>query len=368
MARTSKDAVKSQKKWEERITRAKQVRKTWKDLFRVQLALDYLDGKQRPPEYSANEWITINNVYSHLKAQLPALYSADPYFYVKLKQSFIPDKEIITKYDQQGKIRSSYLNYLKEELDLKSKARLGIQDAMFSYGILKAEHISTMVENPDAGAEVKGDDGEDSLTDESGVPLLEPKYIPVNSRYNIGRVPLACDWQWVAERVRIPYEDLEKNPLFKKSAVRKAKASVSELDEEDKTREDRKKGDLKDATGKYWDDKPGKNADIAILWKIWNIKEKKWLVIAEGGEEPLIPEDDLPVGIEQHPYSILRFTMRDDSPYPIPPMSQGIDISKEYNIARSDLLKHRKRFNRKYQVYMPGLVDEACLTDLECPT
>ena len=377
MARTSKDAVKSQKRWEEKITRAKQVRKTWKDLFRVQLALDYLDGKQRPPEYNANEWITINNVYSHLKAQLPALYSADPYFYVKLKQSYVPDKQTITQYDQQGKIRSSYLNYLKEELDLKSKARLGIQDAMFSYGILKAEHVSTMVENPDAGASVKGEDGETDLMDDAGAPILEPKYIPVNSRYAIGRVhpddfvwdedagPLACDWNWVAERVRVPYDDLEKNPLFKKSAVRKAKAAISEMDDEDKTREERKKGELKDITGAFFEEKTGKNADIAILWKIWNIKDKTWLVIAEGGEEPLITEEDLPVGIEEHPYSILRFTMRDDSPYPIPPMSQGIDVSKEYNIARSDLLKHRKRFNRKYQVWVGGLVDESELTNLE---
>jgi hypothetical protein len=61
--------------------------------------------------------------------------------------------------------------------------------------------------------------------------------------------------------------------------------------------------------------------------------------------------------VEEHPYAVLRFTLRDDSPYPIPPMSQGIDPAKEYNIARSDIMKHRKRFNRKYEIYVPGMDD-----------
>ncbi len=48
MARKSKSAMSAQKVWEEKISRAKQVKKNWKDLFKVQLALEYLDGKQRP--------------------------------------------------------------------------------------------------------------------------------------------------------------------------------------------------------------------------------------------------------------------------------------------------------------------------------
>jgi hypothetical protein len=39
-------------------------------------------------------------------------------------------------------------------------------------------------------------------------------------------------------------------------------------------------------------------------------------------------------------------------------MSQGIELSKEYNIARSDILKHRKRFNRKYEVIENAVAEE----------
>jgi len=57
-----------------------------------------------------------------------------------------------------------------------------------------------------------------------------------------------------------------------------------------------------------------------------------------------------PKGVEKHPYAFLRFTLRDASPYPIPPVFNMLDPQKEYNLARSRILTHRKRFNRKYEV------------------
>jgi len=385
MPRKKKSDITTQRTWEERINRAKQVKKNWRDLFKVQMALEYLDGKQRPSNYNANEWITINNVYSHLKAQLPALYSVDPYFYVKIARSYVPQRQMIEMYEKKGKVRASNLNYYKRELELKPKARLAIQDAMFAFGVLRAEHHSTVIENPDKGKPIYKDAEEgkepEPMVDDAGTSLLEPDVIPVNSRYAVERVhfddflfdedagPLSNSWSWLAERMRVPIEDVEKNPLFKKSAVKSLKGKASkESDEEEEAREARKKGDIQDNKGGsgFWEaDQDKVTPEIAILWKIWDLKAKKWLVIGEGAEEPLISESDLPKGVEDHPYSILRFTLRDDSPYPIPPMSQGLDPAKEYNVARSDILKHRKRFNRKYQVYMSGLVSEDEVGKLE---
>lgn len=372
MARKSKTLIQQQRKWEDKISRSKQVRKNWRDLFRVALALEYLDGKQMPSGYDANEWITINNVYSHLKSQLPALYSADPYFYVKLRRSYAPIKPLIEMYEKRGKIRAAYLNYLKDELRLKDHVRLAVQDAMFAYGIIRVEHHSTLVENPDKGNAIKGED-ENDLQGEDGNPLLEPEYIPINSRYRLARVhfddflwdedsgPLECDWGWIAERVRTDYDSISGNPLFKKSVVKSLKGKDAGKDQDEQDRDSRKKGDInKDNSGSnnyFSSADEDKDPDLVILWKIYDLKREKWCIIAEGAEEPLLEEQDLPPGVERHPYAILRFTLRDDSPYPIPPMSQGIDVSKEYNMARSDLLKHRKRFNRKYEFWGGGVDD-----------
>ena len=370
MPRTSKKQFKIQQTWVDKIARAKKVRKTWRDLFKVDLARDYLDGKQNPG-YPVEDWITVNNFYSYLKSQLPALYAQDPYFYVKLKRSYNPNPMEIALWEQRGKIRGAYLNYLKDELNLKIKARLAIQDAQTSYGVIKTHHSSDMTDSNMGGQPMVSDDGESFLMDDNGNPLLYPETIPINSRYNISRVhpddflwdedagTLEDDWNWVAQRIRQPLEELKRDKRFSKQSLGFLEGKGETKGDEERHREDRKKGG--DITGPSERDRPkkkgGKEPEIVARWEIYKLKTKTWVVIAEEGEIPLMDESPLPPGIEKHPFSILMFTLRDDSPYPIPPFSQGLDPCKEYNRARSDIQKHRKRFNRKYEAYVQGFDD-----------
>jgi len=370
MPRVAKKQFEIQQTWIEKIGRAKKVRTAWRDLFHVDLAREYLDGKQNPG-YDHEDWITINNFYSYLKAQLPALYSTDPYFYVKLKRSYSPNPMQIALWEKRGNIRGAYLNYLKDELDLKSKARLAIQDSQTAYGVIKTHHSSDMIDNPDAGAVMVSEDDETVLMGDDGEALVEPDLIPINSRYNISRVhpddflwdedagTLEDDWGWVAQRIRQPLDELKKDKRFSKQALKFLEGKGESKGDEEKHREDRKKGG--GIIGKSEQDKPKKKKpkepEIIARWEIYKIKTKTWVVIAEEGDIPLMDEKPLPPGIEKHPFSILRFTLRDDSPYPIPPFSQGIDLCKAYNRARSDIQKHRKRFNRKYEVFENNFTD-----------
>ncbi len=63
------------KEWLQKISRAKKVREEWRSKFRVPLAYSYWEGTQRPPGVDAEDWITINMIYSNLQAELPSLYS-----------------------------------------------------------------------------------------------------------------------------------------------------------------------------------------------------------------------------------------------------------------------------------------------------
>jgi hypothetical protein len=362
------------------------VRSTWKDLFNVQTALDYLDGKQMPPGWKKEEWITINMIYSHLKAQLPSLYSMDPYFYVKLSRTYKPfDAAEVAKLEAMAKGRQAMLNYIKKEIKLKDKVRLAIQDSLFSYGVAKVHYYAELKENPDKDLAVTGDDGE-LLYDDDSMPIKEPDYIPVNERYCVTRVhpddflwdedagPLPDDWRWLAQRIREPWEKAEKNPRYDKKALRAYKTKLAEESgEEEKERETRKKGSIGSGDIKGRSErtgKPGKKdektPDTLIAWEIYDLEAGQYLTIAEGGEIPLVSPSDLPKGVEKHPFAVLRMTLRDDSPYPIPPMSQGIDPQREFNMARSDIVKHRKRFNRKYEANVNAMVDaERDMTKIE---
>lgn len=355
-----------QKKWQERIDRAKKVREEWATQFRTDLGRDYFEGQQNPGNYSADEWITVNKIYSHLQAQLPILYSMDPYFYVKLKKSYSIDPADIAKMEAMGKTRQAMLNYLKGELDLKSKARLGIQDAHFEYGVLKVRHASDLQKHPKAGEPIQDEDGKVVKDDATGKPLTYPDELPINERYEIHRVhpcdflfdqdagPLEEDWGWLAHHRVMSKADALDDPTFDKKAVRSAKG---------KERADPNKP--KDAQPGWFSAMaqkimPSSDRDEELfldIWEIYDLKKREWLTLAEDADDLFIKPRGCPPGIEKHPFSILRFTLRDNSPYPIPPVSPAIDPQKEYSLSRSRLLTHRKRFNRKYEAVVTKFED-----------
>lgn len=364
----------NQEEWESKITRAKKVRRNWKAIFKVDTAILYFDGIQNPG-YNKEEWITINKIYSHLMAQLPSLYANDPYFYVKLKRSFNPDPETIAAWDERGNMRAAYLNYLKTELKLKDTIRLNIQDAHFSYGIAKIFHSADSEENPTADLPTLDDEGNPLINDDGEV-ILDPERIPINERYNVIRIhpddfiwdedsgPLPYDWKWLAQRVVTDLDLAKENKQFSKEALKSLEGTSPSQDSEEKAKEKRKKGSGVPLNPESKiDDK--KDTKIAY-WEIYMLKgERKMHVIAEDANEPLLFDEDLPKGVEDHPYAILRFTPRDNSPYPIPPVSQAIDLNKELNMTRSKKQTHRKRFNRKYEVLVQALSDETELSKLE---
>ena len=306
MARTSKSDQDAQKTWEDRINRAKAVRKNWKDKFRVDMGYEYFEGAQNPG-YPAEEWITINKIYSHVKSQLPALYGSDPYFYVKLKRSFNPNPMMIAMYEKRAKIRQSYLNYLKDELKLKQEARVCVQDAFFRFGVVKVHYKAEQQKNPDAGQPMIGEDKLPMVDEKSGEFVIEPETIPINDRYCIERVhpddflwdedagPTDKTWKWQAQRIVMSIEEARENPLFSKSAIKELEGKGEKKDEEQKKREERKKGS--DVTGRSetGEEKEKKEEQKTVTtWEIYDWKKEQWTVIAEGGKTPLLKDSPLP--------------------------------------------------------------------------
>ena len=368
-----------QKDWEARILRAQDARKAWAEEFRVEMGRKFFRGAQNPG-WAANEWITVNKIYSHLRDQLPGLYAVDPFFYVKVKRSFSPNPLDVVIFEQRGKIRQAYLNYLKGEVGLKERVRLAILDAQFEYGVLKTHYDVTNAENPDAGEPILGDDDEPLLGDD-GEPLVGPDRVPINERYRVTRVhptdfiwdedagPLEDKWGWVAERILLTAEDAAADPLIKQAVLEEAPpASEDELDGSEGPKRGLarlfKSGETARKSSKK-PQRPDEDKRVWVAWEIYDLKHGEWLKIVEGAQEPIISPRDVPVGVERHPYSILRFMLLDDTAYPLPPISQALDPQREYCTARSQIMRHRKRFNRKYEVMVQALEDEMDVSKLE---
>lgn len=345
------------KQWAERIQCAKKARDEWAARFQVEQGRRYYEGQQNPG-YPHDEWITVNKIYAHLQAQLPLLYSVDPYFYVKLKKSFAVDPVNIAAAEQKGKVRQAMLNYLKGELKLKEKARLGILDAHFEYGVLKVRRAAAWQKHPQAGNPILDDEGE-PLKDEAGGPLVYPDQLPVNERYEIERIhpcdflwdedagPLESTWHWVAQHIRMPKSEALENPNYSKKAVKSAQGKKRDDDKADKR------------TGLITRILRTEEPDETYLdlWEIYDLEKREWLVFAEDAKDLIMEPRSIPLGVERHPFCVLRFSLLDKTPYPMPPVSPAIDPQKEISLSRSRLLTHRKRFNRKYEVDRNKLAD-----------
>lgn len=341
--------------WLERIARAKKAKEEWRKKFRVDLAYQYFEGIQRPANVPEQEWITINMIYSMLQAELPTLYSTDPYFYISLKKSYTPNPMDIPLFEQRAKVRQAMLNYLKGELNLKKKARLSIFDAYFQYGVFKVHLYADLLENPAYGNPFADDETNIVMLGEDGMPIMQPEYLPANQTYCLSRLhpddflvdeeagPLGDDIAWKAHRVKRPVDDVKEDKKYQKKGRDSVQATEIK-DESDKEREQRKTGGLLTSDS---DKKP----DIVTIWEVWDRKNKKWLTVAEGSKEFLIEPEEFPPGIEDDPFCDIRFTLRDDSWYPLPPISQLLDSQREYCQNRSKRMVHRKRFNRKYSMY-----------------
>jgi hypothetical protein len=347
--------------WEDRINRALAKRdEGFMKPFQVELARKFYEGAQNQG-LSKEETVVVNKIYSHMMVELPSLYAIDPFFYIKLKRSFNPNPLMVAMYEAKAKIRQAYLNYLKGELKLKTKARLGIQDAFFSYGVMKTYYSADMVENEDYGNDVLDDDG-DPLIGDDGQPVQEPEHIPINEKYCWNRVhpddiiwdedagTLEDKWCFIAERVRMTPEEAKADPTISNASLREGNTVNKDSEKEGQ-------GFLKKLFSSNSHKVKEDDREIYIIWEIYDLKNKKWLKILEGGEEPVMKPQSLPKGVENHPYSILRFVLRDNSPYPIPPISQAIDPQKDLNDARSKIKVHRKRFSRKYGC-LEGAIDE----------
>jgi hypothetical protein len=342
--------------WLTQIDNAKKVRKNWRQKFKVDLCYEYFEGNQRPPGVQEADWITINMIYSVLVSELPTLYSTDPYFYVNLKKSFSPNPMDIALFEAKAEMRQAMLNYLKTTLKLKMKARLCIFDAFFQYGVAKVHLYADLIQNPESGKPITDEDGNPIFGD-GDKPVMHPEEIPANKEYKVSRIhpddflvdadagPLDEDVNWKAHRIKRPLATVKEDKKYRQEARDSVQAVEMKTDDAEKMREDRKKG------GTIYANELQAEPDIAILWEIYDIKNRQWLTVAEGCKEYLIEPAHIPPGIKTDPFVDLRFMLRDDSWYPFPPISPLTDPQREYCDARSKVMAHRKRFNRKYEFY-----------------
>jgi hypothetical protein len=356
--RVKKDTLQSL--WESRISEAEGIKERWKEQFQVDLLQKLYEGAQeahKPSWWNADDWFTLNLVFQSIKVLKRNIVPKGLIINMRLARSFIADPQVIANMEQLILYRKAVLQYLITHLHLSTEGRLAYLNALWQFGVLKVGYSAEIEDNINAGAILMNKEGNIVYDPDSGQPLVEDPFDVISEEFFIDQVDPECflvdrycqnsiekTGTWVAHKIFKPLKELLEDSLYDYSAVKDLGPST--LEQAEKLYLQRDEQYLSPHTWSPGADLP--ENEIVVLYEIYDLKEKKVLTVARGAEKVLRPPEELPPGIDLHPFVVLKFNERPGQFYPIPEIFNWVGPQVEYNVTRNQMAVHRKRFNRKY--------------------
>lgn len=330
--------------WKNRVGWSKDVRKNVLEAYNIYK--HYFMGEQSSVLESTalSDIIMINLIFAHIRSTLPMLYFQNPHYYVRPKRS---------EFKTSAEISEWVLNYFCNKGKLKREIRLATLDALLMIGIIKDGYNPIFIKNPKKGQKVTSgidENGNEILVidPETGEAIQEPNELlytedffskrvsPESMLFDPEKTNFIEDMNWIGEEVIERLDDVHENEFFKNRNDVKESHFATDKQFFGMQSETEIKNDLKRVK----------------LIHIYDFKDEIFRIYAEGQENDEIGflfEDDIPDGIDLHPYSILKFHEIPDEFFPLSEVKLLKPIQDELNKARSMLMIHAKRFLRKYE-------------------
>jgi hypothetical protein len=339
------------RRWKARAELARKARRRWEDAWQVRTLEEFYLGDQvRGEDREVAIWI--NEFFSTVETMKPNILLHTPTFGIRaMPGRREPDRV-------QARLMEALLKAIAEQdQNLATDAALAFQQAFFRMGVLKVSYDPRMVPNPRAGEPMLQQVGEGlelPIFEESGEPVLEPKEILSDEVYSWDWVdasrmllpdegPNPRRWTWIGEEVEVSLDEAKadtrfsrwKNQLRPNAMVQADKAQsqpVSDFTPGDPEQDERARVRYTEA---------------------WDILEKKLYIWADGQDfDDFLVEDDVPPGVEDHPYALLRLIPIVGppelvSPWPLPFVYNWWPLQREYNTLRTVQLSAAKRAARK---------------------
>jgi len=356
------------KRWVSKVHHSQKVRKDWERDYIVEECEKFIIGKQvgirsKDPVF--------NHTLATIKTIKPSIFYTHPKFYIRPK----PGNEGIPK-ESTAAIGEAVLDSIgQQDNNFKNAASLALWQNFTRIGVLKIIHEPTAIKNPDAGqpmwsTQENGDPIIDPQTGlpsplndpATGQPMVEPDEVLTDQVYRYEWIeagnmllpdegPDQSKWTWIGEEIVVTLDEAKEDERF-------PKALRDQLDANETTNK------MKKSKGQSYSAVDDKESERLRYYECYDIDERKWYVIAEGQQfDDFLLYEDLPKGIEDHPYAILPgFTpimAPEPSPWPLPHVFSWMDIQKEYNIRRKQITEGAKRSSRKGVFEANTFEDEA---------
>lgn len=297
------------KLWHERIGIVKKAKESWADESGATRFVQEYKGKFDIFFQSRLKKIRvppINEVFSYAQSDMAATYNRDPYFTVNPKSGSV----------QGAKLREMRLNYWWRELQIKEELELEIIDKIL---VGSAWHkVGYAIDSMGTGENLK-------IESER---LYSMRVDWKDVFWNLGSKRPPKDCLWMAQRIVRPLDEVkEKYPNAK---------GLEGVQNPDVDKSDYQKSLYKD------------DLKVAILYEIWNAKNKKIYLIAEGLTERFLEDPKpWPEHLDEFPFLMYWDFYNPDSCYPLSAISPWEAQILEEMILLAMAINHAKRWNRQ---------------------
>lgn len=359
-SRTSIDRL---KQVQNRIALAKEIRKTWRDKYDIETLYRYFysdlaDSILRDDESSSSFYV--NKILPTIKTILPSLFLQNPVFVIRSKAQNTDPTSII-----KAKMAEAALAEIaNQDHHLEFSVKLAILQSFFSIGVLKCSYQPTLKKNPRAG-EVMYERSEAGLplldenqepaivTDEDGMPLLEPDEIVDDETYRWDWVngekmlfpnagPAHLRWPWLAEEVTVLLDEAREDERFPSNLRSQLRTNMASDDKDDY---DYMPMDMQEY------EKPDKYITYIELWDIRKGRQTIWAPGQTFSHSRFLLDRDTPEYIENHPYSMLLGYIPilgpKSCPWPMPYIYSWLSLQREHHVRRRQLITGANRTARK---------------------
>jgi hypothetical protein len=353
-----------------RIATAKKYKEKWEKDYEVDRSHDYVRGFQRDAgdelDAQGERKYQNNKILAALKTRIPSLFYYFPY--IRVKPARGRADSVGSQIQERSELLQDTINTIvrQPKTRFKPETMLALKEAHWAFGVIEVGYEADWGENPYAqkpplieSEEVKKElqengeipqDDEDDPVAAAMAPLPEVphaetfyvKHIPARQFYVSTNDKSSTEEQsWVGYWEWMYVEDIKRSESFQNTQDLRANATMGGPTGGSTTHE----GTLDKDLAPIGKDDRNKDIppDMVRVWKIWDQREKKRYVIAEGHERILkeTPYYYLPI-------STLRFEVMPGEWYPIPPIFSQLTEQDELNDSREWVRLVRKGTRPRY--------------------
>ena len=320
--------------WVSRIRRARQMRTDWEKEYAVEQLERFYYGKQDLLNQDAVNILWMNEFFATVQTQIPSLLPQSTSF-------LVTPKSARARFDRlTAQIMEKTLEAIATQDDnLYNDSNLALLQSFFRMGVLKVIYNPDMMENPRKGEKIEGPDGEPTGEDEPDEILTDEVYTFewVDARFMLlpDAGPNMRRWPWIAEEITVLLEDAKSDTRLKPALRRQLQANVTDEAMSSQSHEDEEE------------------EERFRYVEIYDKTTQRFYILAEGQlfHEFLNRDDAMPKGVEDHPYSLLRFIPiegKHPSPWPKPVTYDWLPLQDQQNVLGNMLSLNARRAARKF--------------------